>query len=93
VTNVPVPGDGSGLVIHHGSVGCWDGLRVDGTHRWAATGGVPIRFLFDASWAIDGPGRIARTDALVHLRPSPQGALILDVDDELGSERSDLRSA
>ena len=34
-----------GLVIHHGTVGYCDGLRVDGAHHWVATGGVPIEFL------------------------------------------------
>ena len=38
-----------GLVIHHGSVGYCDGLRIDGAHRWVATGGVPIEDLFQSS--------------------------------------------
>jgi hypothetical protein len=36
-----------GLVTHHGSVGYCDGVHVDGAHRWVATGGVPIEFLFE----------------------------------------------
>ena len=38
-----------GLVIHHGSVGYCDGVRVFGAHRWIATGGVPIEFLFESA--------------------------------------------
>jgi len=38
-----------GLVTHHGSVGYCDGLHVDGAHRWVATGGVPIEFLFESA--------------------------------------------
>ena len=67
-----------GLVIHHGSVGYCDGLNVDGAHRWAPTGGVPIELLLDT--AID-PGTY-RTDggALVHMRPSATGRMLVEVD-------------
>jgi hypothetical protein len=80
-----------GLVIHHGSVGYCDGLHVDGAHRWVATGGVPIQFLFEASPTLDGPGTY-RTNgpALLHVRPSPQGTLTIHVDNEPGNARADL---
>ena len=42
-----------GLVIHHGSVGYCDGLRVDGAHHWVATGGVPIEYLFESAADIE----------------------------------------
>ena len=42
-----------GLVIHHGTVGYCDGVRVDGAHHWVATGGVPIEFLVDTVPAKD----------------------------------------
>jgi hypothetical protein len=38
-----------GLVIHHGTVGYCDGVRVDGAHHWVATGGVPIEFLLETA--------------------------------------------
>ena len=38
-----------GLVTHHGTVGYCDGLHVDGSHHWVATGGVPIEFLVETA--------------------------------------------
>jgi hypothetical protein len=67
-----------GLVIHHGSVGYCDGLHVDGAHRWVATGGVPIELLLESAPAIDLG--TYRTDALVHLRPSATGRILVEVD-------------
>jgi hypothetical protein len=81
-----------GLVIHHGSFGYCDGMPVDGAHRWVATGGVPVEFLYDTAPAIDGPGTY-RTDegTLVHVRPSPTGRLVVEVDSPVRGRRSDLR--
>jgi hypothetical protein len=55
-----------GLVIHHGTVGYCDGLRVDGAHRWVATGGVPIEFLVETSPAPDRHEESASRMTLVH---------------------------
>ena len=51
-----------GLVIHHGTVGYCDGVRVDGAHNWVATGGVPIEFLVETVPAKDA-GTYRSTDA------------------------------
>jgi hypothetical protein len=69
-----------GLVIHHGSVGYCDGLHVDAAHRWIPTGGVPIEFLLDRTPEVD-PGTY-RTEggALVHVRPSASGKMLIEVD-------------
>jgi len=81
-----------GLVIHHGTVGYCDGLHVDGAHRWAATGGVPIEFLVQAATAID-PGTYRRADgALIHVRPSASGKMLVEVAGATG-HRGDLRVA
>jgi|SRR5919198_3868802 hypothetical protein len=83
-----------GLVIHHGSVGYCDGVNVDGAHRWIPTGGVPIEYLYDSTPSIDGPGTYrAAEGALVHVRTSQTGSLIVDVDGEPVMRRSDLRIA
>jgi hypothetical protein len=86
-------GDG-GLVIHHGSVGYCDGLHVDGAHHWIATGGVPIEFLVASTPAIE-PGTYRTSDgALIHVRPSPSGKMVVEVDDAKGiQKRDDLRVA
>lgn len=74
-----------GLVIHHGSVGYCDGVNVDGAHRWVATGGVPIEYLYDTSLGIDGPGTYrAREGTLVHVRETETGKLLVDVDESRG---------
>lgn len=81
-------GDG-GLVIHHGSVGYCDGLRVEGAHRWVATGGVPIEFLFGSRPDLD-PGTYRTDDgALIHVRPSAGGRMVVEVDGAARGE-SDL---
>src|ERR1700694_651331 len=81
-----------GLVIHHGTVGYCDGLRVDGAHHWAATGGVPIEFLVETTPAIY-PGTYRSADgALVHVRPSASGKMLVEVDGAKGN-RGDLRVA
>jgi hypothetical protein len=81
-----------GLVIHHGTVGYCDGLHVDGAHRWAATGGVPIEFLVETAPAID-PGTYRTADgALIHVRPSARGKMLVEVDDAKDN-RGDLRVA
>jgi hypothetical protein len=81
-----------GLVIHHGSVGYCDGVNVDGAHRWVATGGVPVEYLYDSAPAIDGPGTYrGNQGALVHIRPSPGGGLLIEVDSGRRASRSDLR--
>ena len=80
-----------GTVIHHGSVGYCDGVNVDGAHRWVATGGVPIEYLYDGSPAVDGPGTYRANDGgLVHVRPSAGGKLLLEVDGERFAARTDL---
>jgi hypothetical protein len=53
-----------GLVIHHGTVGYCDGLRIDGAHRWVPTGGVPIEFLVETAMAND-PSGYRSDDALL----------------------------
>jgi hypothetical protein len=69
-----------GLVIHHGTVGYCDGLHVDAAHRWVATGGVPIEFLVETAPAID-PGTYRTNDgALIHVRSSPSGRMLVEVD-------------
>jgi hypothetical protein len=81
-----------GLVIHHGSVGYCDGVNVDGAHRWVATGGVPIEYLYRATPAIDGPGTYRATEgALVHVRSSATGSLLVEVDRGPSSTRADVR--
>jgi len=80
-----------GLVIHHGSVGYCDGMNVDGAHRWVATGGVPIEYLDDTTPTIDGPGTYRASEgALVHVRPSGNGTLVLEVDGGPRHARGDL---
>ncbi|OLC19490.1 MAG: hypothetical protein AUH33_05550 [Chloroflexi bacterium 13_1_40CM_68_21] len=80
-----------GTVIHHGSVGYCDGIHVDGAHRWVATGGVPIEYLYDGSLAIDGPGTYRADDGvLVHVRPSSNGKLLVEVDGGRFAARTDL---
>src|SRR5437763_15136792 len=69
-----------GLVIHHGSVGYCDGMHVDGAHRWVATGGIPIEYLYDASAPLDAGTYRASGGALVHVRPSRSGTLMVEVD-------------
>jgi hypothetical protein len=79
-----------GLVIHHGTVGYCDGLHVDAAHRWVATGGVPIEFLVETAPAMD-PGTYRTDDgALIHVRPSASGKILVEVDGAKGS-RGDLR--
>jgi hypothetical protein len=81
-----------GLVIHHGSVGYCDGLHVDGAHRWVATGGVPIEFLVGSPPIMD-PGTYRAADgALIHVRPSPSGKTLVEVDGG-SANRGDLRVA
>jgi len=76
-----------GLVIHHGSVGYCDGLRVDGAHHWVATGGVPIEYLFESAPDID-PGTYRTDDgALVHVRQSANGTMRVEVDEAKGVQR------
>ena len=81
-----------GLVIHHGSVGYCDGLHADGAHRWVATGGVPIEFLFENTPEID-PGTYRTDDgALIHVRRSAEGRTLVEVDGDKGKrERGDVR--
>ena len=81
-----------GLVIHHGSVGYCDGLRIDGAHRWVATGGVPIEFLVESPPAIDPGTYRTANGALVHVRPSASGKMLVEVDGAKG-KRGDLRVA
>ena len=82
-----------GLVIHHGTVGYCDGLRVDGAHHWVATGGVPIEFLVETAPAID-PGTYRSEDgALIHVRPSASGEMLVEVDGGGKGKRGDLRVA
>jgi len=69
-----------GLVIHHGTVGYCDGLHVDGAHRWIPTGGVPIEFLIDTAPAVDPGTYRADGGALVHVRPSPSGRMLVEID-------------
>jgi hypothetical protein len=79
-----------GLVIHHGTVGYCDGLRVDVAHRWVATGGVPIEFLLETAPTID-PGTYRTDDgALVHVRPSASGKMLVEVDGPR-AKRGDIR--
>jgi hypothetical protein len=79
-----------GLVIHHGSVGYCDGVNVDGAHRWVATGGVPIEYLYESGLGIDGPGTYRAAEGpLVHVRSSATGALVVEVDDRHDA-RTDL---
>lgn len=79
-----------GLVIHHGTVGYCDGLHVDAAHRWVATGGVPIEFLVGTAPAID-PGTYRTDDgALVHVRSSASGRMLVEVDGGKAN-RGDLR--
>jgi len=53
-------------VIHHGTVGYCDGLRIDGAHRWVATGGVPIEFLVETVPIPDWPHGSASHLSVVH---------------------------
>ena len=79
-----------GLVIHHGTVGYCDGLHVDAAHRWVATGGVPIEFLVETVPTID-PGTYRTDDgALVHVRASASGRMLVEVDGGKAN-RGDLR--
>jgi hypothetical protein len=81
-----------GLVIHHGTVGYCDGVQVDAAHHWVPTGGVPIEFLIDTAPSID-PGTYRADDgALVHVRPSARGKVLVEVDGG-GSKRGALRVA
>jgi hypothetical protein len=82
-----------GLVIHHGTVGYCDGLHVDGAHRWLATGGVPIEFLVETAPAIDPGTYRTRDGALVHVRPSASGKMLVEVDGDAKGRRADLRVA
>src|SRR2546428_13724916 len=67
-----------GTVIHHGSVGYCDGVHVDGAHRWGATGGGPIEYLYGGGLALDGPGTDrAGGGGLVHVRPSSHRKLLV----------------
>jgi len=83
-----------GLVIHHGTVGYCDGVQVDGAHRWVATGGVPIEFLVKTSPDID-PGTYRAADgALIHVRPSASGRMLIEVEGGRAGgagRRADLR--
>ena len=81
-----------GLVIHHGSVGYCDGPHADGAHRWVATGGVPIEFLFENAPDID-PGTYRTDDgALIHVRRSVGGRMLVEVDgDKTERQRGDVR--
>jgi hypothetical protein len=82
-----------GLVIHHGTVGYCDGVHVDGAHRWLPTGGVPIELLVETASAID-PGTYRSDDgALVHVRPSASGKMLIEVDGDKRKKRVDLRVA
>src|SRR5438094_1944166 len=81
-----------GLVIHHGSVGYCDGLHVDGAHRWVATGGVPIEFLVESAPSMDAGTYRTSDGALVHIRTSPTGKMVVEADDPRG-KRADLRVA
>ncbi len=82
-----------GLVIHHGTVGYCDGLQVDGTHHWVATGGVPIELLAEAAPAID-PGTYRSQDgALIHVRQSRGGKMLVDVDGDARGKRGAIRVA
>jgi hypothetical protein len=79
-----------GLVIHHGTVGYCDGLHVDAAHHWIATGGVPIERLVESAPEID-PGTYRTSDgALVHVRPSTGGRMLVEVDGARGKP-GDLR--
>jgi hypothetical protein len=69
-----------GLVIHHGSVGYCDGLHVDAAHRWIPTGGVPIEFLLDRTPEVDPGTYRTERGALVHVRPSASGKMLIEVD-------------
>ena len=79
-----------GLVIHHGTVGYCDGLHVDASHRWVATGGVPIEVLVQSAPDLD-PGTYRTSDgALVHVRPSAGGRMRVEIDGPRGKP-GDLR--
>ena len=82
-----------GLVIHHGTVGYCDGLHVDGAHRWLATGGVPIEFLVETAPAIDPGTYRSRDGALVHVRTSASGKMLVEVDGDTKVKRGGLRVA
>ena len=69
-----------GLVIHHGTVGYCDGLHVDAAHRWVATGGVPIELLVETGPAIDQGTYRTAEGTLIHVRPSPNSRMRIDVD-------------
>lgn len=80
-----------GIVIHHGSVGYCDGIHVDGVHRWVATGGVPIEYLYDTAPQLDGPGTYrAAEGGLVHVRSVANGRLLIEVDGAPRTARSDM---
>jgi hypothetical protein len=79
-----------GLVIHHGTVGYCDGLHVDAAHRWVATGGIPIEALVESAPDLD-PGTYRTSEgALVHVRPSAEGRMRVEVDGAPGKP-GDLR--
>ena len=82
-----------GLVIHHGTVGYCDGLRVDGAHHWRPTGGVPIELLVETAPAIDPGTYRTRDGALIHVRPSASGKMLVEVDSDAKGRRADLRVA
>jgi hypothetical protein len=82
-----------GLVIHHGTVGYCDGLHVDGVHSWRATGGVPIELLVERAPAIDPGTYRTRDGALVHVRTSASGKMLVEVDSDAKGRRADLRVA
>ena len=80
-----------GLVIHHGSVGFCHAVNVDGAHQWVPTGGVPVDDLFDPTRRFDGPGTYrAGEGALIHVRPSLDGRLRVEVDRDGSGSRGDL---
>ncbi|HKC91628.1 MAG TPA: hypothetical protein VKE23_09920 [Candidatus Limnocylindria bacterium] len=80
-----------GLVIHHGTVGYCDGLHVDEAHRWVATGGVPIEFLVETVPDIDAGTYRTDDGALVHVRPSASGRMLVEVDGGATGKRADMR--
>ena len=82
-----------GLVIHHGTVGYCDGMHVDGAHRWVATGGVPIELLVETAPAINPGTYRTRDGSLVHVRPSPSGKMLVEVDGGGRGKRGDITVA
>jgi hypothetical protein len=82
-----------GLVIHHGTVGYCDGLHVDGAHHWIATGGVPIEFLVETAPAIDAGTYRSEDGALIHVRSSASGKMLIEVDGGQTGKGPNLRVA